>query len=224
MQRTHPAPGIAAVIAVALLALGGCAAAASTQPTASPAADAPAESPEAPDTTTELGAVPEPLPTGEVLAQGLVLDAGTPILCLGDVGASLPPVCGGEPLVGWDWEAIDGWEQQGSTRWGSYAVQGTWDGATFTVSGDPIPLALYDPMAFPQPSPTASTTTSPEELQRIQQVLVDALGDRLLSAGVTDGRVDATVVFDDGTLQQQLDDAYGAGVVQVVSALREVGA
>lgn len=223
MHTLHRARAAALTLAAcALLAVAGCATATGTQPSPSPTStDAPSESPGAPDASTELGAVPEPLPTGEVLGQGLVLDAGSPILCLGPVRESLPPSCGGEPLVGWDWGAVEGWDAQGSTRWGAFAVQGTWDGETFTVAGDPISLALYDPAPIDVPAPTPGTTPV-DELQRIDQVMRDALGDRMLSSIVAEGYLDATVLFDDGTLQEHVDGVYGAGVVHVVSALHEV--
>ncbi|SDH93525.1 hypothetical protein [Agrococcus jejuensis] len=224
MHRTLPVARIAALTlaALALASTSGCATSAATQPTPTPtASDAPTEGPGTPDPTTELGTVPQPLPAGEVLGQGLVLDAGTPILCLGDVGASLPPTCGGEPLVGWDWAALDGWESRGGTRWGSYAVQGTWDGESLTVTSDPVSLALFDPAPIDQPAPTPGTTSG-DELQRIQQVLHAALGDRVLSSGVADGHLETTVVFDDGTVQQHLDGVYGPGVVHVVSALQPI--
>ncbi|MPZ60687.1 MAG: hypothetical protein GEU93_05200 [Propionibacteriales bacterium] len=41
----------------------------------------------------------------------------------------------------------------------------------------------------------------------------------LLSSGIGDGRVEVTVVWDDGSLQAQLDEQYGAGAVVVSSAL-----
>jgi hypothetical protein len=61
-------------------------------------------------------------------------DADGPKLCVGGVAESLPPQCGGLPLVGWDWEAVDGEETAGGARWGDYRVVGTFDGQTFTVT------------------------------------------------------------------------------------------
>ena len=218
MHRTLPVARIAglALAALALAATSGCATPVGTQPTPTPPTT---EAPTTPEPTTELGAVPEPIPAGEVFGQGLVLDAGTPILCLGDVGASLPPVCGGEPLVGWDWDSLDAWESRGSTRWGSYHVQGAWDGERLTVTTEPISLAIIDPVPI-DPSTPAAGTTPIDELQRIQQVLLDALGERVLGVGIGDGYLHARVVYDDGTIQQHLDAAYGAGVVHVESALQ----
>jgi len=42
----------------------------------------------------------------------------------------------------------------------------------------------------------------------------------VLSSGVARDRVELQVVHDDGSLQRRLDERYGAGVVQVTSALR----
>ena len=56
--------------------------------------------------------------------------------------ASLPPQCGGLPVVGWDWDAVDGEEAQGGTTWGSWEVTGTYDGERFTLTrppGAPVP-------------------------------------------------------------------------------------
>ena len=73
-------------------------------------------------------------------------------LCLGAVAESYPPQCSGIPVVNWSWEGVEGSESSGDVTWGSYAVQGTYDGEQYTVSAPPIMLALYDPMAFPDPT------------------------------------------------------------------------
>lgn len=57
-----------------------------------------------------------------------------PQLCLGGVQESYPPQCGGPDIVGWDWSAVDA-ESANGTTWGTYAVEGTWDGETFTLTG-----------------------------------------------------------------------------------------
>jgi hypothetical protein len=44
----------------------------------------------------------------------------------------------------------------------------------------------------------------------------------LLAIGEGHERVDVEVIFDDGSLQEELDDRYGAAVVAVTSALRRV--
>ncbi|QCR18968.1 hypothetical protein [Agrococcus sp. SGAir0287] len=224
MHRTLPDRRVAATLvaaAAALMLLGGCAAGAgggappSLDPTASDDAGSGG------DPTTELGALPQPLPDGEVVGQGLVLDAGVPVLCLGPVLESAPPQCGGLRLAGWDWSSLDGWEEQSNVRWCSYAVQGTWDGETFTATSDPVSLALYDPAPVSTPAAEPGVTEV-AALERIADVLRQAMGEALLDAAPVDGRLDATVVFDDGTLQEHVDAVYGPGVVRIVSALQPV--
>ncbi len=73
---------------------------------------------------------------------GTVLeDAKGPQLCLGGVAESYPPQCGGIPLVGWDWNAVEGEESASGTTWGDFRVVGTYDGEVFTLSdaGPPAP-------------------------------------------------------------------------------------
>lgn len=57
-----------------------------------------------------------------------------PQLCLGGVGESLPPQCGGLDLVGWDWAAVEGEESVAGTTWGTYTVVGTYDGESLTLT------------------------------------------------------------------------------------------
>ncbi|GAA5109241.1 hypothetical protein GCM10023339_09090 [Alloalcanivorax gelatiniphagus] len=118
---------------------------------------------------------PTPVPDGEVRTSGLVtvLDDGDgPQLCLGAVAESYPPQCGGPAVADFDWGDV-GSEEAAGVRWGSYALTGTFDGTTFTVT-DAIPAALYDTMAEPTDDPLAAacddaTTTdtakaTPEDL------------------------------------------------------------
>ena len=108
------------------------------------------------------GPVPQPVPDGEVSTSGLVtvIDAGNgPELCLGPVAESYPPQCGGPALADFDWGDV-GSEEASGVRWGSYALTGTFDGATFTVT-DAIPAALYDTMAAPEEEPLAAACDDP---------------------------------------------------------------
>ena len=117
---------------------------------ASAAADAPS------------GGAPTPVPEGEVRTGGLVtvLDSGDgPEMCLGAVAESYPPQCGGPALADFDWGDV-GSEEAAGVRWGSYALTGTYDGSTFTVT-DAIPAALYDTMAQPEPEPLAAACDQP---------------------------------------------------------------
>ena len=171
-----------------------------------------------------LGMVwPEP-PAGEVVGQGTVLDAdGSVRLCLGAVAESFPPQCAGIPVSGWSWDGVEGSETSGTTRWGAYAVQGTYDGETLQATQPPILLALYDPL--PQEDPTGGEpgTATDAELATVQDAVPEALGDALLTSSVENGRLWADVVWDDGTFQDAADAEYGEGLVVVRPALREVG-
>ena len=118
---------------------------------------------------------PTPIPGGEVRTSGLVtvLDSGEgPEMCLGAAAESYPPQCGGPAVADFEWGDV-GAEEAGGVTWGSYALTGTYDGTTFTVT-DAIPAALYDAMAEPEtgalePACDDATTTdadraTPEDL------------------------------------------------------------
>ena len=235
------------------------------------------------------GEAPRPVPDGEVRTSGLVMvidDGDGPEMCLGAVAESYPPQCGGPALADFDWGDV-GSEEASGVRWGSYALTGTFDGSTFTVT-DAIPAALYDTMAEPEQEPLAAacddpTTTdtakaTPEDLDAtlaaasalptyasawltgntinvavtedaegaeaelrttwggmlcvttverteadlntINQELQAELGEQLLTSGsFAPDSLDAQVVFDDGSIQDWADEAYGEGLVRISSAL-----
>jgi hypothetical protein len=99
-----------------------------TETSSPPAADpGPAERPRA------VPAAEGPVTTGY---PATVLDDGTgPELCLGGVLDSLPPQCDGPRLIGWDWEQQAGrYESRSGVRWGEFAVTGTFDGTSLTVT------------------------------------------------------------------------------------------
>ena len=119
--------------------------------------------------------VPVPVPDGEVRTNGLVtvLDDGDgPEMCLGAIAESYPPQCGGPALADFDFGDV-GAEQASGVTWGSYALTGTFDGTTFTVT-DAIPAALYDVMAEPgagglepaceTPATTDTTRATPQDM------------------------------------------------------------
>ncbi|SDH93496.1 hypothetical protein [Agrococcus jejuensis] len=215
MRRTPLASGIVVALA-ASLALVACAA----TPTGA-GSDAP-QPPASADPAADLGTLPEAIPLGEVIGQGTVIDRGDgPELCLGAIAESYPPQCSGPAIDGWDWSTIDGWEESSGSRWGSYAVQGTFDGTRFAVTSPPIMLALYDPMPVSE-EPLAPGTTDEAVLDEIQQLLWDPLGDRWLGSFPEDGRLELFVLYDDGSLQEHLDGVYGTDVVHVRSALVDV--
>ena len=62
-------------------------------------------------------------------------------------------------MAGWDWAAHPEHEEQSGVRWGSFALTGTFDGTTFTVT-DAVPAALYDAMA-PKPDALPGTPCEP---------------------------------------------------------------
>jgi hypothetical protein len=165
---------------------------------------------------TAIPAAPGQVRTRDVVT---VLDTGSPELCLGGVRESWPPQCSGPPIDGWDWSVREGmYQKSGTTRWGQFVVTGTWDGSTFTYA-DAIAGAIYDPAAEPSPTyPAPAVEHTGAELQRI----ADRVGAQL--PGVQDAHVDGErvlvdVVYDDGSLQDGVDDEYGEGVVVVTPAL-----
>lgn len=171
---------------------------------------------------------PGPMPTEVPAATGVVTtrqlavvmdDGATVELCLGPVAESYPPQCGGPELRGWDWQKLGQGmhERQGRIRWGSFSVTGTWDGTTFTARGA-VPAALYDAMLpEPTPTPTPARTYAEGELAEVAEEVGKLPGAQ--GAYAADGHVVVDVVFDDGSLQAWADEAYGANVVLVNSAL-----
>lgn len=202
MNRPH----IVAAIAALAITLSACAASAS----------------DIPPSGQSLGvAYPAP-PNGEVAAQGTVMDvAGDVKLCLGGVAESYPPQCSGIPLNGWSWDGIDGFETSGDTRWGAYALQGTYDGSAFSATQPPVMLALFDPA--PSTDINFEPGDTPEaQLIEIQDDLADRLGPDFLGSSIDQGHVWVDVVWDDGTWQSAADDDFGTSVVIVRSALRPI--
>lgn len=196
-----------AVAAASVLVLSGCAAA-SSSPGSREAV---------------VWGTPAP-PSSEVSAQGTVIDvAGTVELCLGAIAESYPPQCSGIPVEGWSWDGIDGSENSGDVTWGAYAVQGTYDGSSFTVIGDPVMLALYDPIAPEDPTGGEPGTVNEAELTEMQDALPALIGDSFLTSYPENGWLWVDVVWDDGTLQAAADATYGKGAVVIRSALREDG-
>ena len=218
-MRPPSAPLLAAPLLAALL-LGACG---SPTPTPAGAMTLPSSPTAATTIAPPVPAVPPA--SGPVTGVGTVIEVpgGTPELCLGPVRESYPPQCEGIPLSGWSWAehpAEQTADADGpSTSWGSYAVTGTFDGVTLTVT-DAVPLALYDTVAEPSPRPMA-----PPDLTVGQWAEVES-GVRLLPGLLTSARegeagpVLVDVVHDDGTLQAWADASFGVGAVRVTSALR----
>jgi hypothetical protein len=165
---------------------------------------------------TEVPAADGPVRTRQLAT---VMDTGRPELCLGPVAESYPPQCGGPPMAGWDWADHAGdFDRQGEVRWGMFAVTGTFDGATFTVTGA-VPADRHDggpvaPPRLPDPAVDLDGDELAEIAERLGGDLPGAQG-----AYVADGHVLVDVVHDDGSLQDWADEQYGDGVVVVTSAL-----
>ena len=171
-----------------------------------------------------LGAITPVPPEAEVAATGTVLDAaGAVQLCLGPVAESYPPQCTGIPLEGWSWDGVEGAESSGDVTWGAYAVRGTYDGTSFTVTQPPIQLALYDP--FRPEDPTGGKPGAGDEatLADIQEELPERLGDAYLSSSPQDGWLWVDVVWDDGGWQDAANAEYGDDTVIIRSAMTPTG-
>ncbi|MCW2765234.1 MAG: hypothetical protein JWO11_1193 [Nocardioides sp.] len=172
-----------------------------------------------------------PMPTDVPAAKGpvrtlnlaTVMDTGSPELCVGPVAESYPPQCGGPPITNWAWDDQQKmFEQQGDVRWGTFAVTGTFDGTSVTVT-EAIAGALYDAaMPTPTPTPSPGTTYSRGELE----TMAEGLGRDLPGAQgayAADGHVLVDVLYDDGSLRAWADEEYGTNVVIVTSMLVDVG-
>src|SRR4051812_22674225 len=159
----------AAVLLLCLAALSACSTEAEMRAVDPDAAGEPSAS------STPSDGAPTPVPDGEVTTHGLVtvLDDGDgPEMCLGAVAESYPPQCGGPAVEGFEWGDV-GSEEAAGVAWGSYALTGTYDGTTFTVT-DTIPAALYDAAAEPaadglepacdDPTTTDTAKATPEDL------------------------------------------------------------
>lgn len=185
---------------------------------------APAEEPGGVPAASE-DVLPQPVTTDELIGQGTVLQRGKDpaIFCLGGVAESYPPSCDGPQLFGWDWASVEQAETANDTTWGTYAVQGTWDGVAFTRTGDAIPLSLYDPMADIDPRRDESNrgTTDQAELERVVEDMLETYDmPPVTGYFIENGYAWIGVMYDDGQVQAYLDGKYGPGVVAVYSALR----
>ncbi|MGH2794200.1 MAG: hypothetical protein ACRDKG_07820 [Actinomycetota bacterium] len=260
-----------------------------------------------PVVTPPLASSPDGQRLYETAATVLEGQGHGPELCLGAVADSYPPQCGGVPLEGWDWNAVDGEASAGGTTWGYFHVVGTFDGKAFTITRAPEPPAAStaepDPITSPckepaggweRPDPSKitesdlqATTLAAEaqkdfaglwifdpkppkgdqaqdlsgivlnvaftgdiqrhtievrqhwggalcvpkqthtvaELQKIQDEAFDVgrgLGLTVLSAGAS-GNLDVVeirVVFSDDSDQAEFDRLYGAGTVELTSAIK----
>lgn len=153
------------------------------------------------------------------------MDVGGSVeICLaGIMMESYPPQCSGVPVANWSWDGVDGFESSGDVTWGAYAVQGTYDGETLTVTETPIMLALYDPMMVEDPTGGMPGEGEESQLRSIADELSEHLGTAVLLSWPDDGWLWVDVVWDDGTWQDAADAEFGENIVLIRSAMREVG-
>jgi hypothetical protein len=139
------ATGLALALAVALAA-GACGGDAGTATGGPRAATGPPRTAASPTVYEGTFTVMETPPRGPELCT-FVLD-------------SLPPQCHGLPVVGWDWDAVDGEESAGAVRWGEWHVTGTYDGERFTLSAPPRVPDPPSPRGTPDFSPACDRPTA----------------------------------------------------------------
>lgn len=171
---------------------------------------------------------PHPAADGPVSGQGTVLQRGTepPQLCLGAIAESYPPQCAGPEILGWDWDAVEIKESAGDVTWGAYAVFGLWDGERFELTEPAIPLALYDPMPHepdPRLDPATPGAGDDAQLEGIHSQLVEASAFDQLSSWSENGYLWMSVIYDDGSLQEYVDERFGPDLVAIRSALTRAG-
>jgi hypothetical protein len=121
-----------------------------------------------------------------------------------------------------DWTALPEVPNVSGTRWFDGTFHGTWDGSALTLTR---PFAAGDQTGIDQESPASSSTGSadPQTIAAALEKLRARLSDdaNYLSAAEFDRNVHLTVVYDDGSIQADLDRELGSGVVLVRSALHE---
>ena len=171
---------------------------------------------------------PHPAADGEVIGEGTVIQVGdaAPQLCLGAVAESYPPQCSGPEIMGWDWASAELEETASDVTWGTFAVTGLWDGERFTITDPPIPLALYDP-AQQEPDPRFDPATpgagTEAETEEIHTQLLESQAFDELSSWSQNGYLFVNVIYDDGSLQEYVDERFGPDLVAIIPALRPAG-
>jgi hypothetical protein len=158
--------------------------------------------------------MPDADPSQEVWALVNVIDDGSGAQLCPIVLESYPPQCGGAiPVDDWTWDGLP-LDQEGEVRWGFYAVYGMYDGASLTVT---LPAEFGGAIDVMRP-PATGPLTADETASILREIQEDLAGDYGSAEG--DGVVLLDVVWDDGSLQRQLDERYGEGAVYVSSLFR----
>ncbi len=155
-----------------------------------------------------------------------VIDTGGGPQVCGVVNTSLPPQCGGPPLVGLDWTAI-AWSDsaQGVTWADMYIEVRIVDGALELVTG-PTERRTMNPreQTFPPPPPGVDVIAIFEDIKSIHVLdwpaglfWVSSFGPQEAEGTVG---LSALIVTDEG--QQWLDDRYGVGAVRATGMLQPI--
>ena len=163
----------------------------------------------------------------DVIGIGTVIQTGdAPAeFCLGGVAESLPPQCSGPELVGWDWAAAEQQQTVNGVTWGTYAVQGTWDGTALSITQPSIPLSLYDTIRPEPPAYLDEANPGQSAAERLDQISAELAAQPLpgqLSWAPVNGYLVVQVVHDAGAIQSLVDTRFGADTVVVESALKPV--
>jgi hypothetical protein len=166
----------------------------------------------------------EVVPANELVGRGMVLQkqGGAPMLCLGPVAASLPPQCGGPVIRNWDWSEAGHFASAGGVMWGAYGVTGMLADGEFTQTRRPVPSTDASP---PEARPTPEPPGNGKEMQLLllQRELTSLRGQPILMSGAENGYLVIDVVYDDGSLQRELDSKYGPRIILIRSALKPLG-
>jgi hypothetical protein len=105
-----------------------------------------------------------PVPPPRYEIDATVLESGDhgPQLCAGPILQSRPPICGGVPVIGWDWSRAPGATSMSGVRWGAFHLVGTYDGERFTLTELPAPARPIASRANASvPRPNFSTPCPP---------------------------------------------------------------
>lgn len=143
-----------------------------------------------------------------------------PQLCIGVVADTAPPKCSGVTLTGWDWEAVEGdFEESDDSRWGLFTVAGDYSPENETLEVTSVDTEATDELPV-EPRCEGDNCVQPtDELSDIASEIMSSTPGVLSSTVDGFGTVNVSVTFDDGSLQNSLDEQYGAGTVEVTSVL-----
>ena len=164
-------------------------------------------------------------PSIELVGQGMVLQkqGAAPVLCLGAFAASLPPQCGGPVIRNWDWSEARHFASEGGVKWGSYKVTGTFTNYEFTLTRRPVSSSTEDPPTESEPTRGLPGNGKEMQLLLLQKELTSLRGQPILRSWTENGYLMIDVVYDDGSLQRELDAKYGPRIVLLRSTLKPLG-